>query len=98
MSDEEPLWEKFGFESLEELVRFHQYEMARRRAARPLPMDEEAENQAEHLSEKAEKAAEPKKADKIKDLDSKKSAESGNNEETPKGLDAGDNATSTTNK
>ncbi|CAH0028666.1 unnamed protein product [Clonostachys rhizophaga] len=94
--DEKPLWEQFGFESLEELGRFHKYDMARRRATRPLPTDEEAENQqAEDLSKKAEKAAEPVA---IQGPDSKKGAESENNEEIPKGMGAGDNTTSATNK
>jgi hypothetical protein len=64
--DEKPLWEKFGLESLEELGRFHKHEMARRRATRPIPTDEEAEHQhAEHLPKKAERAADPKDAGKI---------------------------------
>uniref|UniRef100_A0A8H7N931 Uncharacterized protein n=1 Tax=Bionectria ochroleuca TaxID=29856 RepID=A0A8H7N931_BIOOC len=100
--DEKPLWEKFGLESLEELGRFHKYEMARRRATRPIPTDEEAEHQhAEHLPKKAERAADPKDAGKIntiQDPDSKKDDESGKEEETPKGLDAGDKIDSATNE
>lgn len=73
MSDEEPLdekrlWEQWGFESLEELGQFHKYEMARRRATRPIPTDEEAEHQhAEQPPKKAEGAAEPKNTERAVD-------------------------------
>ncbi|CAI6095531.1 hypothetical protein V2G26_014630 [Clonostachys chloroleuca] len=116
MSDEEPLdekrlWEQWGFESLEELGQFHKYEMARRRATRPIPTDEEAEHQhAEQPPKKAEGAAEPKNTERavdpkkarkintIQDPDSKKDDEFGKNEETSKGLDAGGNIDSATNE
>lgn len=64
MPNKKPLWEQHGFESLDELTRFHQYVIDKRLATSRIPMGEGAEHHhAERSSKKEEGAAElePKK-------------------------------------